>query len=41
MKVNWLTKVVLLTELVLNEKAEVDIDKIILGEEPDKTNIWL
>ena len=40
-KINFLVKLVQLTELVVGEEIDVKPTKIIAGHEPEKTNIFL
>ena len=40
-KINWLVKLISLTELVVGEEMEVKPSKIIAGHEPEKTNAFL
>lgn len=40
-KVNWLVKLISLTELVVGEEIDVKPTKIVAGHEPEKTNFLL
>lgn len=40
-KINWLVKIISLTELVVGEEIDVKPTKIVAGHEPDKTNYFL
>lgn len=40
-KINWLVKLISLTELVVGEELEVKPTKIVAGHEPEKTNLLL
>lgn len=40
-KINWLVKLISLTELVVGEEIDVKPTKIIAGHEPEKTNAFL
>lgn len=40
-KINWLVKLISLTELVVGEEMDVKPTKIIAGHEPEKTNFFL
>ena len=40
-KINWLVKIVSLTELVVGEEIDFKPTKIVAGHEPEKTNYFL
>jgi len=40
-KINWLVKLISLTELVVGEELDVKPTKIVAGHEPEKTNAFL
>jgi TRAF3-interacting protein 1 len=40
-KINWLTKLISLTELVVGEEIDCKPTKIVAGHEPEKTNFFL
>ena len=40
-KINWLVKIISLTELVVGEEIDVKPTKIVAGHEPEKTNYFL
>jgi len=40
-KINWLVKLISLTELVVGEEIDVKPTKIVAGHEPEKTNFFL
>lgn len=40
-KVNWLVKLISLTELVVGEEIDVKPTKVVAGHEPEKTNFLL
>ena len=40
-KINWLVKLISLTELVVGEEIDVKPTKVVAGHEPDKTNFFL
>lgn len=40
-KINWLVKLLQLTELVIGEEIDCKPTKIVAGHEPEKTNFFL
>ena len=40
-KINFLVKMIRLTELVVGEEIDVKPGKIVAGQEPEKTNLFL
>ena len=40
-KINFLVKLIQLTELVVGDELDVKPTKIVAGHEPDKTNVFL
>jgi len=40
-KINWLVKIISLTELVVGEEIDVKPTKVVAGHEPEKTNYFL
>lgn len=40
-KINILAKMITITEMIIGEKLEVKPSKIVAGQEPDKTNLFL
>lgn len=40
-KINFLVKLISLTELVIGEEIDVKPTKVVAGQEPDKTNKFL
>jgi TRAF3-interacting protein 1 len=40
-KINYLSKMITLTEMIIGEELDVKPNKIVAGHEPEKTNIFL
>jgi TRAF3-interacting protein 1 len=40
-KINFLTKLITLTEMIIGEEIDVKPNKIVAGHEPEKTNAFL
>ena len=40
-KINFLTKIITLTEMIIGEEIDVKPNKIVAGHEPEKTNAFL
>jgi len=40
-KINFLVKIIQLTELVVGEELDVKPTKVVAGHEPEKTNLFL
>lgn len=40
-KINFLTKLITLTEMIIGEELDVKPNKIVAGHEPEKTNAFL
>lgn len=40
-KINFLSKLITLTEMIIGEELDVKPNKIVAGHEPEKTNIFL
>ena len=40
-KMNWLVKVITLTEMIVGEQIDIKPQLVLAGQAPEKTNVWL
>lgn len=38
---NWLVKVITLTEMIVGEQIDIKPQLVLAGQSPEKTNVWL